>query len=179
MQLILCSILICGCLNVIAAPAPEQDDGGISGRGLKIDSHECTGQYLKRKGKLSQDEETGNNWSMCVAFINTAVRVTREDYENKAKKFVPNELDCVMREFDKNEVTDFFMKGLYYHTFESLSAIEKATHMTNIANEAETLERTIATACAIDEEKFQTFLRSVFPPRSEKSETPVVTTDNA
>ncbi len=168
MKLILCSLLICGILsylNVSAAPAFEEDDGGITGRGRKIDTHECTGQYLKRKGKLSQDEPTGTNWSMCVAMINAVVYAGRRDFEDAAKEVLPNELDCVMREYEKNEVIDFVMKTVFYQTYDSLSESDKKTNSANIATEGDALVTTMSTACGIEQGKFNTFLGNVFTPR--------------
>lgn len=181
---LLCSVLIYGCLSVTAAPAPVKASGDISERDM-ADMHDCLGQYLKRKGKLSQDEQTGNNWSKCYIFTDTLVRKIRENFENKTKEHLPNELDCVMREFEKNEITDFFMKVVYHQTgqnYKSLSATEKETLLDDFANEGQTLKMTIATACGFEEGKLDTFLLSAFVPRSKKGKAPVdtvTTSDNA
>lgn len=165
MKLILCSVLvycILFCVSVAAAPAPEEDDGFISGRGRKADIHDCTGQYLKRKGKLSQDEPTGDFWSMCRGMMDFLVHKAREDYENKARTDLPNELDCVIREFEKNEVTDFVIKVVFYHSSRSVPEDVKKS----IETEENTIKVTIATACGIDEDNFEAFLLSVFQPRN-------------
>lgn len=171
MKLILCGCVIIygiiSCISVAAAPISEEDDGGISGRGIRIDMHECTGQYLKKKGKLSQNEPTGDNWSMCRALIDTGVRSSREDFQNKAKEDLPNELTCLMREYDENEVTDFIMKNIFYTTYASIPK-NHITQVAAIANEGEMLRTKIATACGIEQNKFGYFMRSVYMPPSQR-----------
>lgn len=158
---ILC-IGIISCLSVTAADN-DADDGGLSGRGRKIDIHECTGQYLKSKGKLASDVPIGNSSpAMCRVLLQNYGPAGREEFENRAKEDFPNETACLMTEFDQSGIVDFILKAAFYQTYEGLTAAEKAIHYNSIANEADKLRDTFAATCGIKVDTFEKFLSSVF-----------------
>lgn len=163
MKLYISVILFIGIISClcVAAPATDDDgdDGGTSGRGLKVDLHECTGQYLKSKGKLFTDVPTGNSRpEMCHALLRDVVPGARVRFENKAKEILPNEVVCLMTEFDKGEVADFIIEVVFYKTYESFSATEKKIYYASIETVGHNLLNTMASACGIEKERFDAFV---------------------
>lgn len=151
-SIILC-IGIIFCLSVSdAAPATDDnDDGGISGRGIKVDTHECTGQYLKNKGLIASDVPIGNSSPiMCRVFLQNFIPHARKSFENKVKTKLPTESDCLMTEFDKSGITDYLHKAAFYNTDESLTATEAENILATLFTEGQTLLTTIATACGVE-----------------------------
>lgn len=160
---VLLAIGIISCL-CLAAPATDDDgkgDGGLSGRGRDVDIHECTGQYLKSKGLLASDVPTGiSSPVMCSVLTREVIPSLRKNFENKAKEMLPNEVVCLMIEFDKGEIVDFVFKFGFYKTHQSITAAEKGTHIAII--ETEKMMNTIASVCGIEEDKFAKFLRGQY-----------------
>lgn len=151
-SIILC-IGIIFCLSVSdAAPATDDnDDGGISGRGIKVDLHECTGQYLKSKGILASDVPIGDSSPiMCRAFLGDFIPHARKNFENKVKMDLPTESACLMTEFDKSGTTDYIYKVAFYKTYESLPATEAENNIATLQTEGQTLLNTMATACGVE-----------------------------
>jgi hypothetical protein len=72
----------------------------------------CIVQYLKRKGKLSEDFPTTLETpsSHCEVSIPISTKIVREAYVDKINETFPNQSQCLIDEFDNREIVDHVLK---------------------------------------------------------------------
>lgn len=170
---ILCGVLIF-CMTVAASDESKSDESDSD-----EDFRECSGIYLKSKGKLDIEVPSGKKSSMCLFGMNFALRAMRDVFESRVKKDMPDKAECIMTEFDKADILDFVIQIGYIQANEQIPEDERKLSMGAMEGIGDEKLKTIATACGTDtdtlENVFETIFESAFDSSEEKGDSPAKT----
>lgn len=152
----MCSVFIYGTI-IVNVTADESND----------DYSACMAQYLKNKGKLANDYQVGEVSSLCENSIVEHIKFLRQFVNDEVKKEFPNELNCVMEQYEKNQVVDLFLKiSLMRDTFKrndnTLTETEKTAQGKIVLDELQQQLVTTGAACGLTESKFLPVFNAVF-----------------
>lgn len=153
LKFVLCSVLLFGIIYDVTAEDSDSSSGASDEDTGKV-FHECSIQYLRRKGMIEGDA-SGKNSHLCSFAMTFARQMIRETIKDEIKKEYPDKANCIMAEYDKNiTLFDNIIKAAFVSENKILTDAEKLTQSTTIENQLG--EQIIATAilCEVDAEKF-------------------------
>ncbi len=148
----LCGVLfgLISLLSVTPVASIREDDENL---------HECTGIYLKNKGKVEYDVPSNKTLSECKIPIQDLVSPFRNDLEVLAKRDLSNESTCVISGIYKSEFNDTFIQIAFVKTNSLLTRTEKDTTMTAMIYQLNDVIKAVLTKCGIDEDRLKAFMK--------------------
>lgn len=151
MKFVLCSVLI-GTIFLISESSSSENDETFHA------FHECSGIYLKNKGKVEYDVPTNKDHSNCMLVMLMYNRIVKNAFEKIVNKEIPNEATCVLTKFDESDTMDLVVKTAFVNTDSSLSPAEKDASLATTLKEADDSLEAILTKCGIDGDRLQSFM---------------------
>lgn len=115
----------------------------------------CITQYLKAKGKLNADfQSSGSPSSHCRLIIPLAVQMIKTNINDRVKKEIPNESDCLTEELDNQGTIDYLLKISVIGNNKLLSEIGRQTQLEETRSQFKADLENIAIQCETDDKNF-------------------------
>lgn len=123
----------------------------ISTNSARTDLDDCLDSYLKNKGKLPSglDAVPVATSDKCNREVNKFNGEFRGRFVEYVEQNVNSASACILAEFDKLDVADFFLKEMFY-LVSDISDEEKVTILKGVENETNAALSTIAEKCEVD-----------------------------
>lgn len=176
---VLCSVLIYCIVSRPSVAASDESKSDETESDSDEEFRECSGIYLKSKGKLDIEIPSTKKSSMCLFGMNFALHTMRDIFESGAKKDMPDEAMCIMTEFDKADIPDYIIKMLYIAGSKTISEDERKTTLDAMETSTGEKFEGISTTCEVDLEKLRKLLETMsqynFDSSEEKSDSTIKT----
>lgn len=150
----LCGVLfgLISLLSVTPVASIREDDENL---------HECTGLYLKSKGKVEYEVTSNKTLSECMIPIQDVTRSFRDDYEVSMKRSLNNdESICVVAGLDKSDFSDKVIHITFVKTNSLLTRSEKDTTMTTMIDELHDMLKAVITNC-LEKDRLEAFMKNM------------------
>jgi len=131
------------------------------------DGTECLEAYLQQKGKLSIDFPLKpSSFFYCRFVTSITLRVVESLIEDNIKEAIPNDADCLIREFKNQESLDYVVK-LSVIEDSNLSETDINTQTNATRNQLKHDLKKTALQCETDEQKFITIFNDFLGIKNE------------
>lgn len=129
------------------------------------DDSACITQYLKNKGKLANDFPSVKASSVCRFIVVEIVRIVGEIVKGRITKEMPNDVDCIVKEYERNQLVDNLLKIALIVKSDKLTVAGKITALEIARDELKEQKKVIGATCGLEVEKFSQVLDKILEPQ--------------